>query len=249
MTSSASRSMPTDHCREHADPEAIGIASTRLALPRAGTTPSGANANTTATEAKSRTVSTVSRSRLAHSEDFHCLLDARLYLPEEWADGPDAPKKNYIPDEVTFKTKPQIALDLIDRAVSQWDRECRPGHSMKTDARDGKFLDGLDERDEAFVGEIPPNFHAWHLQTQGTAKTNQRPLPDGPPRGVRIGNLVVPSRAKSKTCASTHQHSLLRRLNSTESRTPREAPKSGRFAGTLVGERRMARVSLVVNAR
>jgi len=27
--------------------------------------------------------------------------------------------------------------------------------------RDGKFLDGLDERKQAFVGEVPPNFYAW----------------------------------------------------------------------------------------
>ncbi|MEM6474158.1 MAG: transposase, partial [Planctomycetota bacterium] len=27
--------------------------------------------------------------------------------------------------------------------------------------RDGKFLDGLDERGLAFVGEVPPNFYAW----------------------------------------------------------------------------------------
>lgn len=27
--------------------------------------------------------------------------------------------------------------------------------------RDGQFLDGLDERREAFVGEVPLNFHAW----------------------------------------------------------------------------------------
>jgi len=27
--------------------------------------------------------------------------------------------------------------------------------------RDGQFLDGLDARGEAFVGEVPPNFHVW----------------------------------------------------------------------------------------
>ena len=27
--------------------------------------------------------------------------------------------------------------------------------------RDGQFLDGLDERGEAFVGEVPPNFRVW----------------------------------------------------------------------------------------
>ena len=30
--------------------------------------------------------------------------------------------------------------------------------------RDGQFLDGLDERGEAFVGEVPPNFHVWLSQ-------------------------------------------------------------------------------------
>ena len=27
--------------------------------------------------------------------------------------------------------------------------------------RDSKFLDGLDERKQSFVGEVPPNFHVW----------------------------------------------------------------------------------------
>ena len=76
--------------------------------------------------------------------------------------GPRIPRaeKNYIPDEVVFKTKPQIALDLIDRAkvngieVLAWAADELYG-------RDGAFLDGLDERGEAFVVEIPPNAHVW----------------------------------------------------------------------------------------
>jgi SRSO17 transposase len=69
-------------------------------------------------------------------------------------------EKNYIPDEVVFKTKPQIALDLIDRAkgngieVMAWTADELYG-------RDGAFLDGLDQRGEAFVVEIPPNAHVW----------------------------------------------------------------------------------------
>jgi len=61
---------------------------------------------------------------------------------------------------VLFKTKPQIALDLIDRAhangieVMAWTADELYG-------RDGAFLDGLDERGEAFVVEIPPNAHVW----------------------------------------------------------------------------------------
>lgn len=65
-----------------------------------------------------------------------------------------------MPDEVTFKTKSQIALELIDHAtangikVMAWNADELYG-------RDGHFLDGLDARQEAFVVEIPPKAHAW----------------------------------------------------------------------------------------
>ena len=65
-----------------------------------------------------------------------------------------------MPDDVVFQTKPQIALDLIDRAkangveVIAWTADELYG-------RDGAFPDGLDERNEAFVIEVPPNAHVW----------------------------------------------------------------------------------------
>ncbi|KAF2988764.1 hypothetical protein MJC1_04160 [Methylocystis sp. MJC1] len=37
----------------------------------------------------------------------------RLYLPEEWARDTARRKKAHIPDDVVFKTKPEIALDQI----------------------------------------------------------------------------------------------------------------------------------------
>ena len=69
-------------------------------------------------------------------------------------------EKNYIPDEVAFKTKPQIALDLIDRAKANG-IEVLAWTADELYGRDGAFLDGLDERGEAFVVEIPPNSHVW----------------------------------------------------------------------------------------
>jgi SRSO17 transposase len=73
---------------------------------------------------------------------------------------PGAAKKNYVPEEVKFRTKPQIALELIDRAlgngvrVAAWTFDELYG-------RDGKFLDGLEQRRQIFVGEVPKDFHGW----------------------------------------------------------------------------------------
>lgn len=65
-----------------------------------------------------------------------------------------------MPDEIEFRTKPQIALAQVDRAlgngicVSAWTFDEFYG-------RDRKFLDGLEARGQAFVGEIPSDFHGW----------------------------------------------------------------------------------------
>jgi SRSO17 transposase len=62
-----------------------------------------------------------------------------------------------------FRTKPQIALALVDRAL---------GHGVRVQAwtfdegygRDTAFLDGLQQRRQVFVGEVPTNFHGWVIK-------------------------------------------------------------------------------------
>lgn len=65
-----------------------------------------------------------------------------------------------MPEEIEFRTKPQIAVEMIDRAlgngvrVAAWTFDELYG-------RDTKFLNALEDRRQLFVAEIPSAFHGW----------------------------------------------------------------------------------------
>jgi len=92
--------------------------------------------------------------------DFQCLLDSDVYLPKEWACDPARRRAVHIPDDVTFRTKPQIALDQIGQClkngirVAAWTFDELYG-------RDGNFLNGLDSLGQTYVAEVPSDFTGW----------------------------------------------------------------------------------------
>jgi SRSO17 transposase len=47
----------------------------------------------------------------------HAPVDFELYLPHCWTADPARRKEAHIPDEIGFKTKPQLAIEMIRRAV------------------------------------------------------------------------------------------------------------------------------------
>lgn len=87
---------------------------------------------------------------------------------------------------MVFKTKPQIALDLIDRAKANG-IEVEAWTADELYGRSGPFLDGLDQRGEAFVVEIPPDAHVWLSKPKVLRKPpkNQRGRPRKYPRLLR----------------------------------------------------------------
>ena len=70
------------------------------------------------------------------------------------------PKKNYIPEEVEFQTKPQSALASIDCALANGVRVAAWTFD-ELYGRDRKFLDGLEQRKQTFIGEVPVDFQGW----------------------------------------------------------------------------------------
>ena len=91
--------------------------------------------------------------------DFHCLLDAELYLPQSWAIDPERCRRAGIPADMTFRPKTQIALEQIDRARAHG-LECG-WYTFDEGYGKPPFLAALHERALRFVGEVPKNFTGW----------------------------------------------------------------------------------------
>jgi SRSO17 transposase len=52
------------------------------------------------------------------SEKGHAPIDRRLYIPEDWLQDRERCKKAGVPETVTFQTKPQMAMEMIQTATA-----------------------------------------------------------------------------------------------------------------------------------
>jgi SRSO17 transposase len=157
--------------REHASPHSVGIID-ETGCPKKGEKTPGVQLQWCGVlRKKENCVVTV---HLAYAvDDFHCLLDCELFLPESWSNDRPRCRAAHIPEDMTHRTKPQIALDLYDRAKSngvvfEW---------LTFDELYGQnrnFLAGLRQRQQKYVAEVPVTFTGWVHPPRVTQRTYRR---------------------------------------------------------------------------
>jgi len=105
------------------------------------------------------------------SQPLHWPLSARLYLPEVWAEDRERCRRVGVPETVTFASKPELALQLIDRAQG-WGV---PFATIVTDAGYGipSFLQALDQRELSYVCAVACDFGVRLLHEMQQAEAEQ----------------------------------------------------------------------------
>jgi SRSO17 transposase len=123
------------------------------------------------------------------ADDFHCLLDGELFLPESWAADPARCQEAKIPVGMTYRPKTEIALELYDRA-----RANGIHFSWLTfdEWYGGKpaFLQVLDQRQQPFVAEVPRTLMGWI----DPPRVTRRALRRGRGRGRKVPRIVASGR-------------------------------------------------------
>jgi SRSO17 transposase len=169
--------------REDAGPNSIGIIDETSDVKRGDKTP-GTQRQWCGTRGKKENcIVTV---HLAYATgDFHCLVDGDLFLPESWSEDRDRCREAGIPDDVVYRAKWKIALEIYDRArgngmVFDW-VTCDEGYGAKPE-----FLRELTSRGQRFVAEVPTTFTGWIRAPRVT----ERPFRRGRGRGRKTPRLV-----------------------------------------------------------
>jgi SRSO17 transposase len=161
------------------------------------------------------------------TEESSTALNWALYLPKGWVEDPVRRKNAGIPEEITFKTKIVLALDLIDEA-KEWGLQGRLvlADSAYGDAYD--FRQGLRGRELDYVVQVSGELTAW----------TQDPHPAQPP--MKRGGKTHRKRLYAKELPPARSLCQIAKVLPSESwklitwREGTKGPLSSRFARVVV---------------
>jgi SRSO17 transposase len=174
---------------EHASPHAVGVIDETSFAKQGNKTPGVKRQYCGSTGKTENCVVTV---HLAYAVDgFHCLLDGDLFLPESWHADRERCRQAGIPDEVLYRPKWKIALELLKRSRQN-------GVKLRwltfDEGYGGKpgFLAGLRAEKQDFAGEVPSILPGWlkpprvtqrpyHHRRGGRPRLRRRVVSGSPP--------------------------------------------------------------------
>jgi SRSO17 transposase len=103
------------------------------------------------------------------------LVDRELYLPAEWASDPARRAEAHVPEQVGFQTKPQLAQQLLVRALDAG----VPAGWVTADevyGSDARLRAFLEQRDLAYVLAVKATQPLWAASAQGPSELPAREL-------------------------------------------------------------------------
>jgi len=97
------------------------------------------------------------------SRKGHSFLDARLFLPDEWFDETHTEKSRTcgIPEEISYQTKPEIALEMLQKALGCGELPCKWVAADELYGDSPVFRDGVADLDKWYLVEISCSSHIW----------------------------------------------------------------------------------------
>lgn len=160
----------------------------------------------------------------------------RLYLPQEWAEDAARRKKARVPKAITFKTKPEIALEQIRAAYAAG----VPRGAVLTDASYGsnsKFRAGISALGLKYVAAIIPTVKVRRVSDRGAQQARLSAKQLAPRLSVRQLALSLPKHAwRTITWREGTNERLRSRFARVRVRTAPGRGAAGRAEETLLIE-------------
>jgi SRSO17 transposase len=146
--------------RDHEDPKAIGILDDSGHAKSGKMTPGVQRQYCGRLGKTANCVVTVQLAFSSYDTRFRTMLDTELFLPQSWSNDRARCRQAGIPDDVVYRPKHHIALELLDRAEAngvhlEW-ITADIWYSEKPE-----FLAGLEQRQRRYVVEIPRDLRGW----------------------------------------------------------------------------------------
>ncbi len=94
------------------------------------------------------------------------LVDKRLYLPEKWIDDPDRCRRAGVPEGVGFRTKAELALQMLREAHRRGYMKSRWVTGDEEYGKVPDLRDALDAEGWWYVLEVPSDMTVWDRKVQ-----------------------------------------------------------------------------------